>query len=917
MANVISDMNFAGGQNRQSPERLSPGESSILQNLIPIEGSLRSIDGRTLYNQTPILANTPVKSLHRWYKTGHMVNDHTATSRQGWTLARCGSYVWVTHEVTTSATGTPGGTYITIPTNDARYMPSSGTLMVKAATPYQLSYTAKDEATGRLTCTVPANWTNSTVEMVDFRPILKTETNTDPVSFEDMNGRLYIAYGGTMKRFDGFYYMPGTVTCDGTAVVTGYNTLWASKVRPGDTIYLRIAGTFANSVGYTIKSVGGDGTITLTGNGPNTAGVKCDYIIARVHNAGIVDPHIPPTLTIDDNPAAPVTTGTYKYKYTVYTSYLFDPGESVTPSPEASISVAAGEGIKVTITPYNWGNGPRTLKVYRTAVNGSVFKLVKEVEWDRTTNPIIFTDDVADTALGADIEDRTTSGAAPNPTIPATLAKTTPTATTAISNKYEYAFTLYNSLLDLESNPSLTSSVTLTSASKHVNVTMDLTGCDVQADYVKLYRTKAGGDILKLVAQIPWTALASNITYSDDAVKDTELGDQLRYDHDAPPTGMKYICEWNGRMYAYGADNKMYFSTVASPGYWPLYEYGVIEPTFTDPTLGGFVRCGNGEPIILAIADAGSFSTSGDTGSTLLVRTATRSFIWRGRTWADHRLDDSPDGGIASHWCAANCNGIQVWLNRTTGLMMKPAGANLPESGHGKIFPLRYQWTREVTAGAVTNDYFSLCSAAYWRDFYVFTWCQSPSVVPNKMVMMHIPTGSFFEIGTASHPVNAYCLSVWDGPGDDGGLYYGDDKGYVWKLHSKTGDYTYWNPSSQEGVECVHRTGLFQAPVSPERIYDMKHTTQLKMCFDAPAEDQVIYPEIYIDGEESTRSWPAPDGDPVAKVIEAAGIGSRRYLFIERAGANGTAFSVKWTGTFTRTMNLQGMILMDDSGGKR
>jgi hypothetical protein len=914
---------FSKGQNRQYPEGLELSECSKLQNYLHTEGYLRSMDGRVLYNPDEILADTPVKSVYRWNKTGHAVNNYAATTQQGFTLARCGEYVWLNCEITAAATGTVGQGYITVSASAAQHLPSSGTLIVQATTPYTLAYTAKDETTGRLTCTVPAAWVNGNVLMRSFRPILKTTGNTDAVDFAEMNGRLYIA-ADSLYRFDGFYYHVGKAACSATGVVTPTNATWTS-VKPGDKMYFKVAGSWLGP--YTVGRSAPD--FRLQTNGPDTGGAV-DYIIARVNSGGMAPPvSIPVGTPVAGGLTGALAAGSYCYKFTLKDE---DGNESATASPAVTTVVASlGQHVTVTITPQlNWwiGDNIESVVIYRTEVNpgatpaDTAYKLLAEVELNGS-DTVIYEDLLADAALGALLSARTTDTGVPIPYVAQVNTVGAAASSNLSAGTYKYAASLYNPVTDDESNISSESLAVTITAGQYATVALDLTECDRQAVYVNFYRTAANGSILKYAGRVRWLWPDTSVTFTDNTITDANLGDLAPDAHDIPPTGITDLLVANGSMCCWGDDELFWWSTTGRPGYFPPYEHGihdiVVLQQRKDSTLGGFVRCGN-RRILAAVIDAGAYSTNATTGSSVLIKSRNRSFTWRGTSWYDHQLNDAASPGTVSSKCLVNCDGIIIDLG-ITGPVVKPVGALTSEKGNDNLFPtIRYPFATEVTAGAGTNDYFSQSSACYWRDFYVFTYCASPSTIPNKLILLHIPTGTFCELGTSTYPVKAACLSSWNDEGDNGELMYGDAvEGYIWQLHAKTGAYTYWTPSTSTGVECIYRSGMLSDPVAKDRIWDNIQSKELQLYVDKPASNQSITPKIYANGDESTVKWTG-----AAKVLDSTATGGRLYPSIETqrstgsvtGGAKTRAFMIELLGTFTRTVVIHGIKLETDSQGR-
>jgi hypothetical protein len=899
----ITLTNFKGGLNRNEPERIADNECTVLQNMIHVDGTLKSIEGRNLYNQTPILATAPVKSLYRFYKTGHVVND-AVTTRQGWTIARCEDKVWLACEKTAAATGTVGQGYISVGTAAARELPKSDILMVQATTPYRLSYSAKDDATGRLTCTVPTGGINHSVQMVDFRPILHTSGVTGRIGFEQMNGRAYMAASG-VYRWDGFAYWKGTLNCPGTGThVTGTNVNW-NNVKAGDKLLVKNGAANTNwTTAYTVSSAGTT-VIALTATGPNTGTAQRDYIIARVHNAGIATPNHRPTLTVA-TAGGGMSLGTYSWKWTAD----IGSGES-NPSP-ASANFTAGTGTiaSVRIEHYPTFIAPdgATFRLYRTEVNGSTYKLTKTIvspNFNYGGGSMAITDDTPDASLGVTLPAAswTTYTPSNSPTVTDQGA-----FSTLAAGVYKGCFTLYNSTVDCESNASPESNELTITAGQGITMSMPLTNCDRQADYVIPYLTDQNGEIFYPRAEVPWLAGAAGpLAYTDTGTPLTERVLPLSEDHNDSPDGVTKLQLFNSTLYTYGVDEQVYKSTVNSPGYYPGYEYGVNEPTFFDPTLGGFFRCGDsGQKILSVIPDMGSFSGTGNQGANLLVQSATRDWLWWGKNWADpHRLDEGWAGGVASGESVVNCGGILAGLNRKNGPWIKPIGTIQPQEVHDKLFPSqRYPFASQVTAGSGSTDYFELSSACYWGEYYVFTWVQSPGVIPNRLAMLHLPTGTYTTIGTANALCCAYSLCVFNGPGDNQELYYGDaEAGYVWQLFKKTGDYTYWTPSEEEGVACAYRSGLMSVIERTDKEYHPKAAHRLEMCFNKPSVAQSVTPAFYKEGS-------------TAKVCAVQSLTGQtdsdrvyRDFDVSAVSAVGRSLAVGFVGTFNLPVTFYGLTL--------
>jgi hypothetical protein len=218
-----------------------------------------------------------------------------------------------------------------------------------------------------------------------------------------------------------------------------------------------------------------------------------------------------------------------------------------------------------------------------------------------------------------------------------------------------------------------------------------------------------------------------------------------------------------------------------------------------------------------------------------------------------------------------------------------------------------------VTAGGSYADYFEKCAVVCWRDYYIIAFPETPSTYNNKMYAYHIPTGTWCEIGTTDHPVNASCLSVWDGPGDNGELYYGDAvTGCVYRLFAKTGAYTLWSqdvgnqvPLATDGVNCVWRSGAIQHGKDASKEFNVKSPVRMFMNFHEPASSQTILVKTYQRGDETT----ATDAGVTKTLSSAAATdGERNYIDVAPV-ANAPSFQIGWTGEFTKTVVQEGYSL--------
>lgn len=103
---------FMGGVSSYLPEKILDGECAIAQNVIDIEGTLRTWSGRAKYTATEILAGIVIRSAYRFYKSG-----------VGYTLAVSGLYLWWTNGTAHRAICNLGET-----ANHWKFAPAGGSL---------------------------------------------------------------------------------------------------------------------------------------------------------------------------------------------------------------------------------------------------------------------------------------------------------------------------------------------------------------------------------------------------------------------------------------------------------------------------------------------------------------------------------------------------------------------------------------------------------------------------------------------------------------------------------------------------------------------------------------------------------------------------------------------------------------------
>jgi hypothetical protein len=927
----ITVESFLGGQNRNDPERVNMDEMAVLENWTHTDGALVSFPGRIRYNQEPIIPNKAVWTFKRFYKHGHRVNDEAATTKHGFSIARCGEYIWVGCEESDITLAPTTGRINLATTGKAKLFPSMGTVKIYPADesePYKIAFTAKDETSNYLTIDAGAAVVpiGSRVEIVDFRPILHTPGVEGRIGYATVNGRAYLAVGpasinsnGGLWRFDGFYYAVGRVRCAHGLNAYGNNTLWLGGVhpddpgqpvcvRPGDSIiFIKRTGSVKEYIGpYLIESPAADGTLLLSEAGPDTNGEYWDYIIVRIHRAGIPAPTIPPELT-PRTTASLLTIGQpRKYKAVYYR--VADGVESTVATDGATITPDTDEMVYLDVyaSYTNFASNYGGVRFYATKGGGSIYYHLVDIPFQPGTFSGwingIYLDNIPDASLTVAYPKgpQTLGGIGPW-----NRGNAGPGGSNLIPWVYQYIYALYNSLTDTLSNPSPESAEIDIALGYHPRLTFNHSGWDPQADWCYIYRMKVGTDEgFKFVAQLPIDPTASASIYDDNTITDDNLGRVAGYDYASSPDDITWIREINGSLFGINDDYITYWSTFGDPEHWPRYLLGRdTTQIYADPTVGGYALCGDpGDKITSIIVDSGNFSDSGIVGGYALIRTRTRQFrIW-GRDWVDRSMDEISGVGAIGKSAIAKYRGMIADLT-PDGPAVKIPGNILFDTVHDRLFP-QQKMPFEESVNFTDSQGNEITCGETWRGFYIFAYAEG-SHIPNRMVLMQLPRGNtaltFTMIGCGEQQPHAYDICVWKGQGDNGELMYADaEDGYIWQLFQKTGQSTYWDPDTQEPVMTNFKTGLIFAHDSKRRYY-YKGTSKIELCFNRPEADEYVTVMIHPEGLDEIRS----SSDPI--YLDPAAESGRVYVeFIPPTPVHARAYQLGVAGAFNKQVTFQG-----------
>jgi len=157
-----------------------------------------------------------------------------------------------------------------------------------------------------------------------------------------------------------------------------------------------------------------------------------------------------------------------------------------------------------------------------------------------------------------------------------TLTIAAGTGTLPLTGTFQYTYTYYDSVTGVESAPAnLSNSLTVTN--KDIVVTGFQVTPPTGATHIRLYRIGGYLADFTLVSTIALntTTFTDNLDY---ASIDGRLLQTLRTS--APPVGLNYLTELNGRMYG-SIGNKVYYSSLGNPDAWYVDDFFVVNNTVT------------------------------------------------------------------------------------------------------------------------------------------------------------------------------------------------------------------------------------------------------------------------------------------------------------------------------------------------
>jgi len=220
----------------------------------------------------------------------------------------------------------------------------------------------------------------------------------------------------------------------------------------------------------------------------------------------------------------------------------------------------------------------------------------------------------------------------------------------------EFALTLYNSTLDIESQPvfDFAGFDYLNGLGRfywgNVNVPIN----KQHADLTRLYRRHQDTGKWTLIIEQSSDLNYLGTTYLPDIVYKDQILDS--YNNNAPLENMNYLSVAYGRLFA-AIENKLYYSQVGFFEYWPTFNYLEIEEDITG----------------IAVVPSG-----------LLVFSKYKTYLVRGQDTANFSVSIlSNNVGCLSHYSIAYINSNAIWLSEEG--IMYGSGGTITKASYEKL----------------------------------------------------------------------------------------------------------------------------------------------------------------------------------------------------------------------------------------
>jgi hypothetical protein len=388
---------------------------------------------------------------------------------------------------------------------------------------------------------------------------------------------------------------------------------------------------------------------------------------------GVDAPTTAPELTVQST--AGNLTGNYKYIVLTYNSDLDEEG------PLSNILYISGLSNEQTLINISWPKLASTdeIRIYRTTAGGSNFYRVYTIDaanWDGSP----YNDNSAD----ADIIANPAITLIGNTTLE--VLKITDTGYYSeynLDGTYSYIFTYYDSSTGYETAPS--PSAEAVCARNQVRVVGLVTTTDTRIDKFRLYRIGGTLTDYTLVTEIDY--VSGFFTYYDNALDETIAGNYIcdTFNNLPPPSNFKYLTLSYAMLFG-AVGNKLYYSNIAEPAYWPATNFIDFDEVIT-----GIGALQNG---LVVFTEYSSYIVTGNSPSTFskfllsgehgCVNHNTIQFVNNTLAWLSH------DGVCAT-------NGGQIQL-----LTLPKLGRYTPVSYNAVVHDSMYFLT--TTAGILVVD---------------------------------------------------------------------------------------------------------------------------------------------------------------------------------------------------------------------
>lgn len=158
---------------------------------------------------------------------------------------------------------------------------------------------------------------------------------------------------------------------------------------------------------------------------------------------------------------------------------------------------------------------------------------------------------------------------------PTSIVVTSNSTPSTMTGTYQYCYTYYNSLEDIESVPS-TYSTELVTTLTSFNISV-VASTDTQVDKIRIYRL--GGDNITMSKVVE---LSNTSTTYVDSIGDAFISGEVldSYTNNPAPSGLKYLTESN-TMFFGAIGDKLYYSDIAYVNYWNPFYFIDFDDTIT------------------------------------------------------------------------------------------------------------------------------------------------------------------------------------------------------------------------------------------------------------------------------------------------------------------------------------------------